>query len=79
MRVKGNELLRSERKVKRNQSVAEYCSVVQYSRYGKSGEFVLSRVKRSRTEQKGKESKDFFLEVLYNEKDSNLRHCNAEQ
>ena len=79
MRVKGNELLRSERKVKRNQSVAEYCSVVQCSRYGKSGEFVLSRVKRNRTEQKGKESKDFFCEVLYNEKDSNLRHCNAEQ
>ena len=47
--------------MKRNQSVAEYCSVVQCSRYGKSGEFVLSRVKRSRTEQKGKESKDFFL------------------
>ena len=46
--------------MKRNQSVAEYCSVVQCSRYGKSGEFVLSRVKRSRTEQKGKESKDFF-------------------
>ena len=41
--------------------MAEYCSVVQCSRYGKSGEFVLSRVKRSRTEQKGKESKDFFL------------------
>ena len=46
--------------MKRNQSVAEYCSVVQCSRYGKSGEFVLSRVKRGRTEQKGKESKDFF-------------------
>ena len=46
--------------MKRNQSVAEYCFVVQCSRYGKSGEFVLSRVKRSRTEQKGKESKDFF-------------------
>ena len=40
--------------------MAEYCSFVQCSRYGKSGEFVLSRVKRSRTEQKGKESKDFF-------------------
>ena len=79
MRVKGNELLRSERKVKRNQSVAEYCSVVQCSRYGKSGEFVLSRVRGVERNRRERNPRIFFCEVLYNEKDSNLRHCNAEQ